>query len=51
MTDADKTEIMNLISNVKTMKNVADESDAPYHDAKVTEFADNAYATAERIKG
>ena len=49
MTDADKTEIINLASNVKAMKNVAEVADAPYHDAKVTEFADNAYDDAKEI--
>lgn len=50
MTKADKTEILNLISNVKEIAKVAQEANAGYHDKGVTSYANDAIRDAEEVR-
>ena len=51
MTQADKTEIENLLASAGAMKHLANELNAPYNDAKIAEYAVAALKDAKETKG
>lgn len=50
MTQADKTEISNLLASAGAMKHLANELNAPYNDAKIAEYAVAALKDAKETK-
>lgn len=50
MTKADKTEIANLICNIRTMQSTADESKKTYLDEKIAKYAEDAMNDAKEVR-
>lgn len=50
MTNADKTEIANLICNIRTMQSTADESKKTYLDEKIAKYAEDAMNDAKEVR-
>lgn len=49
MTQADKTDIMNLIASAKSLEKVAKDANEPYHDEAVADFARAAMDDAKEV--
>lgn len=50
MTQADKTDILNLINNANNLAKVAEDANAVYHDRKIADFAKSAMDDAKSTK-